>query len=89
MKRTTAEHQCQSVISIKLFCNFIEITLRHGCSPVNLLHSKFIISPYRKPTFSGICTHFDSFLPSTYKIRMIHVLLSGCFRICSDWTKFH
>ena len=23
---------------IKLLCNFIEITLRHGCSPVNLLH---------------------------------------------------
>ena len=22
----------------KLLCNFIEITLRHGCSPVNLLH---------------------------------------------------
>ena len=26
------EHPCQNVISIKLFCNFIEITLRHGCS---------------------------------------------------------
>ena len=23
----------------KLLCNFIEITLRHGCSPVNLLHT--------------------------------------------------
>ena len=41
----TGEHLCQSVISIKLLCfavalpcNFIEITLRHGCSPVNLLH---------------------------------------------------
>ena len=28
----------QSVISIKLQSNFIEITLRHGCSPTNLLH---------------------------------------------------
>ena len=26
----TGEHPC--------LCNFIEITLRHGCSPVNLLH---------------------------------------------------
>ena len=25
------------MISIKLLCNFIEITLQHGCSPVNLL----------------------------------------------------
>ena len=24
--------------SVKLQINFIEITLRHGCSPVNLLH---------------------------------------------------
>ena len=30
----TGEHPCRSVIS-----NFIEITLRHGCSPVNLLHT--------------------------------------------------
>ena len=34
----TGGHPCRSVISIKLLCNFIEITLRHGCSPVNLLH---------------------------------------------------
>ena len=32
------EHPCRSVISIKLLCNFIEITLQHGCSPLNLLH---------------------------------------------------
>ena len=31
------EHSRRSMISIKLLC-FIEITLRHGCSPVNLLH---------------------------------------------------
>ena len=34
----TGEHPCQSVISIKLLCDFIEITLRQRCSPVNLLH---------------------------------------------------
>ena len=33
------EHPCQSVMSMKLLCNFIEITLRHGCSPANLLHT--------------------------------------------------
>ena len=32
----TGEHQCRIAISIKLHCNFTEITLRHGCSPVNL-----------------------------------------------------
>ena len=33
----TGEHPRGSVISIKLLCNFIEIALRHGCSPANLL----------------------------------------------------
>ena len=34
----TGKHSSQSVTSIKLPCSFIETTLRHGCSPVNLLH---------------------------------------------------
>ena len=34
----TGEHPFRSVFSIKLQSNFIEIALRHGCSPVNLLH---------------------------------------------------
>ena len=38
----TGEHQCGSVISIKLQGNFIEIALWHGCSPVNLLCCMFL-----------------------------------------------
>ena len=34
----TREYPCRSVISIKLQSSLIEITLRHGCSPINLLH---------------------------------------------------
>ena len=34
----TGEHPCRSAISIKLLCNFIEIALWYGCSPVNLPH---------------------------------------------------
>ena len=34
----TGERPCRGAISIKLQSNFIEIVLRHGCSPVNLLH---------------------------------------------------
>ena len=34
----TGEHPCRSAISVKLQNSFIEITLLHGCSPVNLLH---------------------------------------------------
>ena len=34
----TGEHPRRSAISIKLQSNSIEITLWHGCSPINLLH---------------------------------------------------
>ena len=44
----TGEHQCRSEISIKLQSNFIEITLLHGCSHVNLLH--FFRTPFLKNT---------------------------------------
>ena len=44
------EHPCRSVISIRLQSNFIEITLLHGCSPVNLLH--IFRTPFPK-NFSG------------------------------------
>ena len=37
-RKFTGEHPCRSVISIKLLYNIIDITLWHGCSPVNLLH---------------------------------------------------
>ena len=48
----TGEHPCRSVISIKLLCNFIEIALRHGCSPVNLLHT--FRTPFYKNTYGGL-----------------------------------
>ena len=58
---------------------------------VNIIRekNKFTTSVYCKPTFSGIYTHFDSFLPSSNKIGLLHTLLYRCFQICSDWTKFH
>ena len=49
---------------------------------------KFTTSVCHKPTFSGIDNHFNDFLPSTYKIGMVHALLYRCLWIFSDWTKF-
>ena len=49
----------------------------------------FVTTVYRKPTFSGVYTHFESFLPTIYKFAMIYTLVYRCFKICSDWTKFH
>ena len=42
------EHPCRSVISIKLQSSFIEITLQHRCSPVNLVH--VFRTPFTKNT---------------------------------------
>ena len=38
MQQIYKRHPCRSAISITLQSNFIEIALRHGCSPVNLLY---------------------------------------------------
>ena len=49
----------------KLLCNFIEVPLRHGCSPVNLLHN------FRKPFFKN--TSEDLLLELW--LSMLHLLL--------------
>ena len=36
--KLTGEHPYRSAVSMKLQSKFIEIALRHGCSPENLLH---------------------------------------------------
>ena len=58
---------------------FIEIT-RHN--------QQFKTSVYRKPTFSGVFTHYESYLDQTYK-SLIDSLLFRCFLICSDYILFH
>ena len=45
---------------------------------------KFVTNVYHKPTFSGVYTHFETFLPTTYKFGMVYILAYRCFRICSD-----
>ena len=51
--------------------------------------NKFATTVYRKPTFSGVYTHSDSFLPTTYKFSMIYTLVFRCFSTCSNWAIFH
>ena len=50
------KHPCPSVISIKLQSNFIEITLRHGCFPVNLMH--IFRTPFSKNTSGWLLPQF-------------------------------
>ena len=52
MQQIYRRTSCRSAISIKLQSNFIEITLWHGCSPVNLLH--FFRTHFLKNTSEGL-----------------------------------
>ena len=55
-RKRIGEHPCRSVISIKLLCNFIEITLPHGCSAVNLQHT--FKAPFYKNISGGLLLNF-------------------------------
>ena len=46
------KHPCQRVIPIKLQSNFIEIKLRYGCSPLNLL--RISRTPFPKNNSGGL-----------------------------------
>ena len=67
----TGEHLCRSVISIKLQSNFIAITLRHGCSPINLLH--IFRTPFLKNTSAWLLLLFElrTFIRNAYVSRRI------------------
>ena len=54
-------------------CNFIEITLRHGCSPVNLWH--IFRTPFCKNTYGGLPRNYASEDNSSEKpVQNIHNL---------------
>ena len=46
-------------------------------------------SVYRKPTFSGVFTHYKSYIDQSYKKSLIFTLLFRCYSLCSDYTLFH
>ena len=79
----TGEHPGWSAISIKLLCNSPEITLRHGCSPVNLLHISII--PFPRNISEGLLLDYIWFinvrynkLLSTKKWHNFRKIMSSC-----------
>ena len=48
---------------------------------------KYFPLVYRKPTFGEVYTHFDSFLPSTYRFGTVSTLDYRCFQTCLSWSK--
>ena len=64
----TREHPCQSLISIKLLCNFFEITLRYGCSDVNLLY--IFKTAFPANTSGGLLLHYFTQGASTDQVKL-------------------
>ena len=60
----TGEHPCRSAISIKFQNNFIEIALRHGCSPVNLL--SIFRTPFLKNAYGWLILSVRTFIASIF-----------------------
>ena len=71
----TGEHPCRSGISVKLFCNSIEIARRHGCSLVNLMH--ILRTPFLKNTSGRLLTKWAATIMA--KISALSVLEESCF----------
>ena len=51
--------------------------------------NEFITSVYRKPTYTGLTTKYDSFTPSIYKKNLVSILIYRAFKISRDYLSFH
>ena len=49
--------------------------------------NKFTTCVFRKPTFSGAFTNFDSFTPISYKHGLVNTLIFRYFEIFSSYEK--
>ena len=61
---------------------FLDIKIRR-------VNNSFSTSIYRKVTFSGVFTNFESFVPVSYKSSLIFTLLFRAFKLCFNFELFH
>ena len=62
--------------------SFLDIKIRR-------VNNSFSTNIYRKVTFSGVFTNFESFIPVSYKSNLIFTLLFRAFALCSNFELFH
>jgi hypothetical protein len=66
--------------------SFIGLTISHNESNgVN----NYLTSVYRKATFTGLCTNYNSFTPLLYRLSVFKCLIYRAFKLCSNWNLFH
>ena len=79
-RKFAGKHPCRCVISIKLQSNFIQITLRLGCSPLNLLYD------FRKPFYKNISGGL--LLEITILLSLL-LLLKYYFTNFTNYSEYH
>ena len=52
-------------------------------------NKRFVTSIFRKATFNGVYTNYDSFILENYKIGLVHTLLFRLFKIYSSMGNFY
>ena len=62
--------------------NFLDVTVTHR-------NGSLSTCTYRKPTHTGLGTHFTSFIPHSFKINAIPTLLHRAYVTCSTWAAMH
>ena len=68
----TVEHENIDSLS------FLDVKICHK-------NSKYVTSVYGKPTFSGVFTSYESFIPMYQERGLLHMLLHRIFSICCDF----
>ena len=56
---------------------------------VKVIREVFTTSVNRKLSFSGVYTHFDSYMPLSHKFSLVSTIIFHSITICSDMPKFH
>ena len=74
------EFTCEREENNKL--SFIGVDVERG-------EGNFVTSVFRKPTYTGLLTKFDSFIPERYKQNLISIMVYRAFHICSNYMNFH
>ena len=83
------------MLTINILILSLPLKLRYNNS-LSFLHikivrvnNKFTTSVYCKPTFSGVFSNFESFVPNSYKYALISTLLHRALKLCSNFELFH
>lgn len=66
--------------------SFIGLTISHN--DCNGVHG-YLTSVYRKPTFTGLFTNYNSFTPLLYRLSVFKCLIYRAFQLCSNWSQIH